>query len=120
MKPKKNKKESGQWSKLKRIMTEKNIEMKELHEGTGIANPTLFNIYFARKIELTDFRDRTLRDLETFLKVPREQFIGLEDKSITESIRKLIESNKVEVKKKVKVKGSAKVAEEEVVESKKD
>ena len=65
-------------TKLERILFEENISMKDLHDGTGIAYPTLFNMAKGRK---TTFRNRTIRDLEEFLKRPSEQFLGFEGES---------------------------------------
>lgn len=67
-------------TKLQRLMFERDISMKKLHEDTGVAYPTLFNIEKGRKTSVEDFRKRTLRDLENYLKVPPEQFIGWEEK----------------------------------------
>ena len=78
---KKNKIEVARKTKLERIMFERCPPMKvnELQEKTGIANPTLFNIIKGRKTKVEDFRKRTLRDLEKFLGVPPEQFLGWEE-----------------------------------------
>lgn len=65
-------------TKLEKIMFDRGISKKALHEKTGIAYPTLFNILKGRKTNVDDFRKRTLRDLELFLGVPPEKFIGWE------------------------------------------
>lgn len=68
-------------TKLARLMFERGISMKKLHEDTGIAYPTLFNIEKGRKTSVENFRKRTIRDLENYLKLPAEQFIGWEEES---------------------------------------
>lgn len=87
MKPKtkKSKKpEISQKTRLERIMFEENIKVNQLHEGTGIAYPTLFNMIKGRK---TTFRKRTIRDMETYLKRPAEQFLGFEGEKIKTKIK---------------------------------
>lgn len=64
-------------TKMQRIMFEKNISRSELHNATGIAQPTLSNLIKGQ----TKFRERTLRDIENFLKIPREQFLGFEEEA---------------------------------------
>lgn len=64
-------------SKMQRIMFEKDITRSALHTATGIAQPTLSNLIKGQ----TKFRERTLRDIENFLKMPREQFLGFEEEN---------------------------------------
>lgn len=64
--------------KLDRIMFEKDISLDELHDGTKLANPSLLHITKARKIAITEFRERTLIDIEKFVGVPPKDFLGWE------------------------------------------
>ena len=64
--------------KLDRIMFEKDISLDALHDGTKLANPSLLHITKARKIAITEFRERTLIDLEEFVGVPPKDFLGWE------------------------------------------
>lgn len=72
-------KEETRKTKLANIMYRENITLEEMHEKTGVANPTLLNIKKGRKTEISQFRKRTIRDLEKFLKRPAEKFIGWEE-----------------------------------------
>ena len=65
-------------TKLKRIMFEKDIKLKKLKDGTKLANPSLLHIEKGRKIAITEFRERTLIDVEKFVEVPPTDFLGWE------------------------------------------
>ena len=118
------KKQPEKITKLKRILQVRGISMLELHNGTKLSNPLLFNISEGRKTKPEQFDERSLISLGDFLNLPPEKFLGWEDKDITKQIRHLIESKdkKIEVKKVVK-KTEPQVAEpqvENVSEEKKD
>lgn len=70
--------------KLERIMFEKKISLDELHDGTKLANPSLLHITKGRKIAITEFRERTLIDLEKFVGVPPKDFLGWEGGNLSQ------------------------------------
>ena len=66
-------------TKLQRIMFERDISLDELHERTKLANPVLLHIKKGRKIAITEFRERTLIDVEKKgVGVPPKDFLGWE------------------------------------------
>jgi transcriptional regulator with XRE-family HTH domain len=71
--------EKNKKTKLKNIMYDRGISLTELHNGTGISFPILLDIKQGRRTLRTEFYKRTIRDLEQFLSLPAEEFLGWEE-----------------------------------------
>ena len=65
-------------TKLDRFMIEYGISLDKLHDTTKLANPSLLHIKKGRKIAITEFRERTLIDVEKFVEIPPKDFLGWE------------------------------------------
>ena len=72
-------------TKLDRYMIEYKVGLDELHKETHLANPSLLHIKKGRKIAITEFRERTLIDLEKFIQSPPQDFLGWEGGNLTQS-----------------------------------
>lgn len=72
-------------TKLDRYMIEYKVGLDELHEETNLANPSLLHIKKGRKIAITEFRKRTLIDLEKNIGVPPQDFLGWEGGNLTQA-----------------------------------
>lgn len=71
-------KSSKKKSKLERIMFEENIPRHKLKKGTGLSQPVLSRLINGSTV----FRNRTIRDMELYLKRPAEQFLGFEGEKV--------------------------------------
>ena len=72
-------------TKLDRWMIEYKVGLDAMHKETHLANPSLLHIKKGRKIAITEFRDRTLIDMEKFTECAPQDFLGWEGGKLTQA-----------------------------------